>query len=108
MTLPTDVVDLILSFLRSDPVALKACAQSHPILSNLSERYIYADIILYEGLQVSTLKLLEGLTTSDFTAESPQIANHVRILKVYLNDDADPEQRKATTSHLNNLALILP
>ena len=111
MTLPTDVVDLILSFLQSDPAALKACAQSHPNLSNLSERYIYANIILYEGHRVSTLGSLEGLKTSKFSrllAKSPEIANHVRILKVYLNDDADIEQSQAMAFHLNNLAWILP
>jgi len=56
MSLPTDLVDYILSFLHSDLITLKTCTQSRSTLSKLSKCYIYANITLHDDFD-----LVEGL-----------------------------------------------
>ena len=110
MSLPIDVVDYTLSFLHSDRVTLKICAQSHPTLSRLSERFIYANVTLHDDLDKFD-PLEEDLRTSEFTqviAKIPSIARHVRSLAVCVTDNADPEQGQATSSHLEGVASLLP
>jgi len=113
LPLPTDVVDLILGFFQADLVTLKTCAQSHPTLSKLSERHIYAKITLHDDLDSDKIDPLAGsLRTTEFTQildKSPDIANHVRSLKIYVNNEEEPKQlEEATVSHLNSVASILP
>ena len=114
MSLSTDLVDYILSFLQSDLVTLKTCAQSHPTLSKLSERYIYANVTLHDDLDTLDPLKLEGLRTSEFTqilAKRPDIANHVRGLSVRVIsawDSGEFEEFEATSSHLNSVASLLP
>jgi len=108
MSLPIDVVDYTLSFLHSDRVTLKTCAQSHPTLSRLSERYIYANVILHDDLD--KFDPLEDLRTSEFTqiiAKTPDIAHHVRNLTICVTDKPVPEQGQATSSHLDTVASLL-
>ena len=79
MSLSNDILDYILSFLQSDLVTLKTCAKSHPTLSKLSERYIYAEVTLCDDRDT------EGIRSSEFTEivdKSPDIAKHVRSLTV--------------------------
>ena len=106
MSLPNDLVDYTLSFLQSDLVTLKKCAQSHPALSKLSERYIYADITLCDDLENSRV------STSRFTkvlAKRPDIAKYVRGLTVVcVVRETLFEQKVATDSHLQSVARLLP
>ena len=106
MSLPTEVVDHILSFLQSDLAILRTCAQSHPILSKLSSRYIYAHISLHDDLYDTVITT--GLRTSELTqtlANTPDIANHVRNLTVFcLTGNSGFKQHEATISHLNGVA----
>ena len=106
MSLPNDLVDYILSFLQSDPVTLKKCAQSHPTLDQLSERYIYANITLCDDLDPS-----KDLRSSEFTrilAKRPDIAKHVRSLTVRVSGNLGLEQDKTRLSHLDSAAFLLP
>ena len=106
MSLPNDLVDYILSFLQSDPVTLKKCAQSHPTLDKLSERYIYANITLCDDLVPS-----KDLRSREFTrilVKRPDIAKHVRSLTVRVSGNSGLEQDKARLSHLDSAAFLLP
>ena len=110
MSLPEDLVDYILSFLQSDLVTLEKCAQSHPTLSKLSERYIYADVTLRDDLDNPHVPCL---LTSGFTkvlARRLDIAQHVRSLTVRVCGVGETsfEQKIATDSHLENVARLLP
>ncbi len=111
MSLPTDVVDYILSLLQSDIATLQTCAQSHPTLSELSECYIYANITLHdddkyivnqEGHRLRIRKFAQIIT------KNPNITNHVRSLKVYVAQNVYPELPKAMASYLNIVASTLP
>src|SRR6266568_937386 len=106
MSLPNDLVDYILSFLQSDLVTLEKCAQSHPTLSELSERYIYANITLCDDLDRS-----KDLRSSEFTrilAKRPDIAKHVRSLTVRVSGSGLEAQCKARLSHLDSASSLLP
>ena len=110
MSLSNDLVDHILSFLHSDLVTLKKCAQSHPMLSKLSERYIYADITLRDDLEYTRVPCLP---TSGFTkvlAKRPDVAKHVRsvTVRVRVVDGTFFDQKAATDSHLESVARLLP
>jgi len=109
MFLPTDVVDYILSFVQSDITTLDTCSRSHPTLSKLSERYIYAKVTLHNN---NCIVNPDGLTKeiskfAQIIAKNPNIAKHVRNLKVYV-DNIDPKKYKATAAYLNNVASMLP
>ena len=109
MFLPTDVVDYILSFLQSDITTLDTCSRSHPTLSKLSEHYIYAKVTLHND---NCIVNPDGLTKeiskfAQIIAKNPNIAKHVRNLKVYV-DNIDPKKYKATAAYLNNVASMLP
>ena len=108
--LPNDVIDHILSFLQSDVDTLKICAQTHPILSDLSERYIYADLTLLDDRDYFATST--GLRTRDFVqilANKSTIANHVRSLEVVcVSEDPGPKQHEMTCSHLDGVASLLP
>jgi len=111
MSLPDELVDHILSFLQSDLVTLKKCAEAHPILSRISERYIYAKVALYDDFLTTVPVTPPGLRTTKFAqiiAKTPNITNHIRDLEIYINDGADPGQSKATASHLKSIASMLP
>jgi len=108
MLLPTDVVDHILSFLQSDITTLETCSRSHPTLSKLSERYIYAKVTLHND---KWIVIPDGLTEkiskfAKIIAKNPNIAKHVRNLKVYVDDNVN--SNKTTATYLNNVASMLP
>ncbi|KAF9525916.1 hypothetical protein CPB83DRAFT_512942 [Crepidotus variabilis] len=50
MSLPTEILNHILSFLRRDVKSLKACARASPLLVPLAERHLYAQIVLLPRL----------------------------------------------------------
>ena len=100
MSLPTDLIDYILSFLQSDLDTLQNCAQSHPTLHKLSERYFYADIILRDHFED------EGILTIEFMqllAKRPDIAKHVRCLTVRMSYGTSH-----TGYHIKGVASLLP
>jgi hypothetical protein len=106
-TLPIDIIGHILGFLQSDIKALKACAHSHPILSDLSERYIYADVTLRDDTFSSF-----DLPTSEFSqllAKKPYIANFVRSLEVVcVYGTPGSVQHEMTSSHFDGITSLLP
>ena len=113
-TLPIDLIDHILSFLRSDLDTLKICAQTHPILSDLSERYIYAVVILHHDSDYFPRATpdVTNLWTRDFVqilVNKSTIANHVRCLEVFCgSEDPDPKQHEMRCSHFDSVASLLP
>ena len=107
MTLPTDIIDHILSLLQSDPVSLKKCAQSHPILSKVAERYIYANITIlgdYDSGIVSDEVCLRVCELSKMLSDTPYIANYVRSLKIRF--ELDLEKISPMSSHFGSLRKI--
>jgi len=101
MSLPPDVLDHIFSFLQSDPVALKACSESHPTLSQLVERHLYARITLYEDDAVDD----KGLGTAEYTKlliDRPYIVDYIRILEIKMNCSLQFRR------HLDRILKILP
>ena len=91
---PTDIIDHILSFLQSDPVSLKTCAQSHPILSKIAERHIYANTTIlsdYHSGIVSDEHCLRVCELSKTLSDNPYIANYVRSLEIRFEPGADED-----------------
>ena len=85
MFFPNELLDYILSFLQSDNYTLKKCTRSHPILSKIAERYIYAEFALYDDPHPK----VECCTTHDFTqilARKPEVFDYIRGLTIYLKD----------------------
>jgi len=81
MQLSIEVVDHILSFLQSDPVSLKACYNSHPLLSQLAERHQFAHVVLDDFNTRDTF----GFESSEFTKiihRRPHIAAYVRSIEM--------------------------
>jgi len=85
MSLPNELLDYILSFLQSDTYTLDKCTRSHPILSKIAERHIYAEITLYDDPHPK----VESHTTHNFTqilANKPEVVHYIRSLTIYLKD----------------------
>jgi len=102
MLFPVDVVDHILSFLQSDHDTLRQCAQSHPILFKLSERHIYANVILLTRGYAAR----NSIATSEFIkilSIRPDIAKHVRSLAIHVY-----REYLLASQHLYAVAYLLP
>jgi len=81
ISLPTEVLDYIFSFLESDFVALKACSLSHPFLSQIAERYLYATVNLQDDGFIGDT----GLRMFEFNQlllDRPRIGSYVRTVEV--------------------------
>jgi len=103
MCFPDDVVDYILSFLQSDLYTLKQCAQSHSTLSKLSERHIYANVILCDDF----FAVRHSIATSEFIkilGSWPGIAKHVRSLTIRV----ETHGQMLMSEHLCGVASLLP
>jgi len=88
MRLSIELVDHIFSFLQSDPVSLQACRKSHPLLSQLAERYQFADVVLDDFNFGFTFKF--AFTSSKFTKiiqRHPHIATYIRSINMRLGVD---------------------
>ena len=81
MSLPTDVLDLILSFLQDDHAALKACLESHPIISQIAERYSYAHITVNENATIKS-EIQFDVKLAVVLSRKPRIAKYVRSLEI--------------------------
>ena len=81
MSLPTEILDLILSFLQEDNAALRACSRSHPILSQLAERYAYAHITVNEEATIES-GIQAGFKLTVVLSRRPHVANYVRSLEI--------------------------
>ena len=104
MSLPTDIVDYILSF--SQVSALESCAQSHPILSKLVERHLYSTIILHDeplSPHVHHLCLRISQLTKRLS-DNAHVANYVRNLTIYVNSDL----RLVRPTNLEDILPIMP
>ena len=81
MRLSIEVVDHILSFLQSDPVSLKACYESHPLLSQLAQRHRFTHVVLNNDLFPPEF----AFRPSDFSKvihRHPHIATYVRSIEL--------------------------
>ena len=89
MSLPTDVLDLILSFLQEDHTTLKACLESHPILSQIAERYSYAHLTVDENATIqSEIQVQVDGKLTDVLSRRPRIAKYVRSLEIRIGSDS--------------------
>ena len=80
MRLSIEVVDHILSFLQSDPVSLKACYESHPLLSQLAQRHRFTHVVLNDLFPPEF-----AFRPSDFSKvihRHPHIATYVRSIEL--------------------------
>ena len=110
MALPTDVVDHILSFLQSDPISLKTCSKSHPILSKLAERHLYSSITIISGGSnniVASENCLQERKLNRLSRNS-DIANYVRSLKVNFAYKPSRRRRQATPNYLERVFAVVP
>src|SRR6266704_3028743 len=107
MNLPAEILDYILSFLQSDPVALKASSQSHPLLSKLAEPYLYAHISLRtdDTLPDHNLGVFD---LSKLLSDSPHLARYICSLHIvfakYESDGPDVQVNR----HVEEISAILP
>ena len=106
MNLPAEILDLILSFLQSDPVALRACCESHPSLSKLAEPYLYAHIYLRTD-DMFPEQNLGVFDLSKLLSNSPHLVHYVFSLHIvfvkYESDGPDVVNR-----HVEEISAILP
>ena len=82
MALPTELLDHILSFLQSDKAALRACAESHPLLSQLTEPYLYAHISLWTCLQHPNSNHFGTSKLARLLSDSPRVVHYIRKLDI--------------------------
>jgi len=85
MFLPNELIDYVLSFLQSDPYSLEKCTRADPFLSKLAERYLYADVTLFDDPHPK----IKSRTTHQLTqilVQKPEIAHYIRSLTIYLKD----------------------
>jgi len=103
MDLPTEVLDYILSFLQSEVAILEACAQSHPILSKLVERYLHANIIVDE-IRTPNNNCLGIVELRKLLSDSPYISNYVRNLTIRVRF----HRKQHRLSDVAEISAILP
>ena len=88
MSLPTEVIDNILGLLQSDLVTLKTCARAHPILSQLVERHVYAEISVLDDqnrvVNADKENVLQSSELITILSNCPYIAHYVHNLKIYI------------------------
>ena len=102
MALPVEILDYILSFLQSDPAALKKCSESHPSLCRLAEPYLYSHILLETDNESDQCSKPTYLT--QLLSKRPYIARYIRSLEIRVcGDDAETQQRC-----LEEISTILP
>ena len=77
MPLPAELIDNIFSFLRGDIPALRACS-THPFLSRIAERYLYADIALDSALY-------------ERFSKNPYLLHYPRTLEIQANATLVPD-----------------
>jgi len=102
MNLPTEILNYILSYLQSDQAALKACIETHTRLSQLAERYLYADITLRT----------DDLPTGNFgtsnlarlLSDKPHLIHHIRHLVIGVVGLI----KQDVFQHAEKIAAILP
>ena len=104
MNLPAEILDHILSFLRSDPVALRACCESHPSLSKLAEPYLYARI----SLRTDDMFPEQNLSVFDLSkllSNSPHLVHYIFSLHiVFVGYQPDVQVNR----HVEEISAILP
>ncbi len=84
--LPPEIFDLILSYLSSDFVSLKLCAQALPFLRKLVERYLYANIAFHADQHSSDLEsfTIDPHQFGKLLQFDQSLANHVRSLCIVI------------------------
>ena len=85
MDFPSDILHYIFSFLKADPESLIACSNTHPSFSPIAEKYLYYHITIQTSLTYRASLSgyhLEPSQLLELLSESPQIANHVRVLQL--------------------------
>ena len=103
MALPVEILDHILSFLQSDPAALRACSESHPSLSQLAESHLYSQIVFKVNASFSyqTYSVFANLLS-----KRPDIAQAIRDLKIQVY--AHPSTERNVVRLLEEISSILP
>jgi len=103
MEFPYDILHYIFSFLKSNPEPLIACSNAHPSFSPIVEKHLYYHITIQTSSEYRTSPYgyhLEPSQLLELLSESPQIANHVRVLQLtfsehYSNRDMDKYEQIA-------------
>src|SRR6266498_3408781 len=100
MALPAEILSHILSFLQSDPAALKTCSESHPSLCQFAEPYLYSHFLLTtDNSSSKPANLIELLT------KRPYIVHYIRSLEIYVSDHENETKRRR---RLKEISTILP
>jgi len=99
MALPAELLDHILSFLRSDPETLKLCSESHSLLSQLAEPYLYYHVLLKTDESEQLFNLIELLS------KRPYVAHYIRSLEIHVGGSHDKETQQR---RLQGISTILP
>jgi len=90
MSLPTDILDLIFSFLQEDRTALRVCSQSHRTLSQLAERYLYAHIGIGSDGAIKSDEIQVGNKLTAILSRRPRIANYVHSFEMDMAYNSTP------------------
>jgi len=102
MALPVELLDHILSFLRSDPETLKSCSESHSPLSQLAEPYLYYHVLLKTDESEQLFKP-ENLT--ELLSKRPYVAHYIHSLEIHVGGSRDKEVQQR---RLQGISTILP
>jgi len=84
MSLPTDILDLILH------TALRVCSQSHRTLSQLAERYLYAHISIGSDGAIKSDEIQVGNKLTAIFSRRPRIANYVHSFEMDMAYNSTP------------------
>ena len=105
ITLPLsiDVLDYILSYLESDPKTLEAFCKSHPLLSQIAEPHVYANIYLRTSDHISDHNFGPS-NLAKLLSDRPHIANYIRNLDIQVSGDSDED----VGTFLHEISTVLP
>ena len=102
-TLPAEIISRIFSFLQSEPAAITACLESHPLLLEIALPYAYSNIFLKTGDSS-----VVGYKPADLTrilSKRPHIAHYIRSLDIIVGGKLDAEIQR---HRLEEISTILP
>ena len=92
LSVPPEIIDHIFSFLQSDPTTLAICSHTHPNLSSFAERFLYADVVVFddEGKidDKDNRQIFLAAKLHKLLIDSPHIANYIRKLEICLSSSA--------------------
>ena len=108
MALPPELLDHILSFLKSDPETLKTCSETHPLLCQLAEPYLYSYLRVETTPNNSPLQRFKPADVTELLSKRPHIVHYIRSLEIYVSGNYGNYDRETRRCGLEEISTVLP